>query len=347
VTFTERPAPGVFPLQTGYRANGKNLNSGGSAWFFWNHEGATGAGDINIDLEEWVCKAGDSCWNGECTGGDPVECRDYNLCTEDYCDPDAGACAHDYRADWCEEEPPEECVCAGVQRMTLKLHSVSDNRDDHEDIRVRAGSINGPLLWDDGHLHDVGDVISFDVPTGTERIYVTVQGDNHDNETIKADFVTDCDLAAGQIDGNSYIKFKVDAVTQTLENCPNPPVTPRECTSKVVQMRLRYTGPAVTGSTTVSIVSNDVVATYSFSDGLMPGQVLQSAAQNGWSVDAFAAGADSLGSKAFITINGVEEGIHTSCSVQVSAPAPAPLNEPKGDPSTLWFIEDFTEKNDF
>ena len=51
-----------------------------------------------------------------------------------------------------------------------------------------------------------------------------------------------------------------------------------------------------------------------------------------------------LGSKLTIIINGMPEVIHTSCSVEVRAGAPAPLDSPKGHPSTLWFVEAFREK---
>jgi hypothetical protein len=40
----------------------------------------------------------------------------------------------------------------------------------------------------------------------------------------------------------------------------------------------------------------------------------------------------------------VEEVIHTSCSVPFVAGAPAPLDDPKGDPSPNWFVESFTQK---
>ena len=55
-------------------------------------------------------------------------------------------------------------------------------------------------------------------------------------------------------------------------------------------------------------------------------------------------GETDLGSKLTIWINGVAEVIHTSCSVPYASDAPAPLDNPKGDPSPNWFVIDFTEK---
>ena len=68
--------------------------------------------------------------------------------------------------------------------------------------------------------------------------------------------------------------------------------------------------------------------------------------QNDFTIDALATGGDGteLGANTKIFINGVEEKIHTSCSVDFIAGEPAPLSDPKGDPSANWFVVDFTQK---
>jgi hypothetical protein len=45
-----------------------------------------------------------------------------------------------------------------------------------------------------------------------------------------------------------------------------------------------------------------------------------------------------------IYVNGIEEGIHTSCSTPFLAGEPAPLDDPKGDPSPNWFVVRFSQK---
>ena len=65
-------------------------------------------------------------------------------------------------------------------------------------------------------------------------------------------------------------------------------------------------------------------------------------------VDVRIGGETDLGAKLNISINGVDELIHTSCSVDYVALAPAPLDGgtgcEKGDPSSLWFVESFEQK---
>ena len=66
--------------------------------------------------------------------------------------------------------------------------------------------------------------------------------------------------------------------------------------------------------------------------------------ENGWSIDATAHGQIELGAKTGIFIDGVEEVIHTSCSAAFVIGAPAPLDNPKGNPSPNWFVVDFVQK---
>ena len=83
---------------------------------------------------------------------------------------------------------------------------------------------------------------------------------------------------------------------------------------------------------------------HNFPGGLNNGDTVSSAAQNGFTIDALAQGENELGAKTKIFINGVEEKLHTSCSVDFVSEQPAPLDSPKGDPSQLWFVESFTQK---
>ena len=78
--------------------------------------------------------------------------------------------------------------------------------------------------------------------------------------------------------------------------------------------------------------------------GLANGTVLMSDAENGWSVDAAAHGDDELGSRMSVFINGVEEEHHTSCSTPYVINMPAPLDDPKGDPSPNWFVLSFEQR---
>ena len=61
------------------------------------------------------------------------------------------------------------------------------------------------------------------------------------------------------------------------------------------------------------------------------GVVLSDPAENGFSIDGTAHGE-------------TEEELHTSCSVPFESDSPAPLNDPKGDLSSNWFVVAFTAK---
>ena len=77
---------------------------------------------------------------------------------------------------------------------------------------------------------------------------------------------------------------------------------------------------------------------------LTNGTVLSMGSENGFSIDGTAHGESDLGSKTWVSIDGVTEAIHTSCSVPFVSQQPAPLDDPKGDPSPNWRVIDFTEK---
>ncbi len=122
-------------------------------------------------------------------------------------------------------------------------------------------------------------------------------------------------------------------------------VAPHECTTQIARFLYRYTGPTLTGTVTLSITaSSGATASYTL-NGLANGAVVTSTAQNGWTIDSRASNKDTLKSKTTLTLNGVAEVHHTSCSVPYVTGQPAPLNDPKGAPSQLWFVEAFEDKN--
>ena len=111
---------------------------------------------------------------------------------------------------------------------------------------------------------------------------------------------------------------------------------------------LRYIGPDLPGPVTLQVVprkGEDQPVIYNFPGGLANGTVVSSLAENGFTIDATARGETGLGSKMTIFINGVPEVHHTSCSTPYIAGQPAPLDNPKGQPSLNWFVVSFTQKD--
>ncbi len=131
-------------------------------------------------------------------------------------------------------------------------------------------------------------------------------------------------------------------VTDSAIVLVKPP--PKACTSAIKAFSFKYIGPTIPNPTTVTVVASKFTGQpvmYSFPAGLVNGQVLSSAAENGFTIDSAKHGQSSLGSKTTLTINGASEVIHTSCSTPFLTGAPAPLDSPKGQPSTKWFVVDF------
>ncbi|RLD02686.1 MAG: hypothetical protein DRI65_14415 [Chloroflexota bacterium] len=126
-----------------------------------------------------------------------------------------------------------------------------------------------------------------------------------------------------------------------------PPPESTLCTTKVKATTLKYIGSGDIQNATVEIVADKFKSqpvVYTGIDLVSGTTILSSAEQNGYSIDATAQGMVELGAKVKIRINGVEEVIHTSCSVDYESGFPAPLDKPKGFPSSTWFVEDFTQK---
>ena len=120
------------------------------------------------------------------------------------------------------------------------------------------------------------------------------------------------------------------------------------CQAKIAATTLRYIGPDVYGATVQFVSKTGATATYTNVDLISGVTVL--AGQNGFTIDAAASNLGDLGPMldVFINghdvVNGVDQELHTSCSTPYVAGQPAPLNNPKGDPSPNWFVENFRDK---
>jgi len=152
---------------------------------------------------------------------------------------------------------------------------------------------------------------------------------------------TNVATATGSVGGQACTPGVADA-TITVEE---PPEEPQICTKKIASMLLQYTGPDIPGATVVFTAKSfyDEPVVYTGVD-LTNGTVLSKASENGFSIDGIAHGESDLGSKTWVSINGVTETLHTSCSVPFASQQPAPLDNPKGAPSPNWLVVDFAEK---
>ena len=136
-----------------------------------------------------------------------------------------------------------------------------------------------------------------------------------------------------------------DAIGSAIITEAAPPAPSTVCETKIQAMLLKYTGPDIPGAT-ITIVADSFTSkpvAYTGID-LTSGTILSSPLENGYTIDASAHNERDLGSKTTIYVNDGEEILHTSCSTPFTRQAPAPLNEPKGDPSDNWFVVEFTEK---
>ncbi|WP_371375149.1 hypothetical protein [Thalassotalea aquiviva] len=132
-----------------------------------------------------------------------------------------------------------------------------------------------------------------------------------------------------------------------------PPSDDLLCQARIQATTLRYTGPSISGATVTIAGKDGGSETYSNVDLISGVTSLTSANQNNYTIDSTTTGNDSLGSQTFITINGVEEIIHTSCSAVYVAGQPAPLdsntpnppNSDKGDPSPNWHVVNFLDQD--
>ena len=113
-------------------------------------------------------------------------------------------------------------------------------------------------------------------------------------------------------------------------------------------LTLSYIGPDVPGDVTVMVEAgafrNDPVF-YHFPEGLTSGTVLSSIEESGMTIDAANHGGVELGTRTFLYINDVSETLHTGCAdAALMAPGAPPLDDPIGEPSDQWFVEELKQK---
>ena len=76
-------------------------------------------GDCSFEFNTGFCDDGDACTgndicsDGACSGTN-LDCDDGNSCTEDFCDPDQGFCAHSFNEEPCGDEVPCETCDDGA-----------------------------------------------------------------------------------------------------------------------------------------------------------------------------------------------------------------------------------------
>jgi hypothetical protein len=159
-----------------------------------------------------------------------------------------------------------------------------------------------------------------------------------ENRKLEFEFVNDASTV--QSDYGITVVFAGDGCLFEFE----PGAAPIVCTTKVQAMTLRYIGLNLPNATVEVDPDKSPTVLYNGVD-LDSGVtiLLDSQTENGFTVNAQPE-EDELGSKTKIYINEVEEVIHTSCSTPFVAGAPAPLDDPKGDPSPNWFVESFVQK---
>jgi len=97
-----------------------------------------------------ICTTGDQCNGGECNSGEPLECADANVCTDDSCDAVAG-CQFEPNAATCSDENP--CTtgdhCSGGVCASTGLQECDDeNPCTGDGCEPAAGCTHPPL--DDG-----------------------------------------------------------------------------------------------------------------------------------------------------------------------------------------------------
>src|SRR5439155_1443174 len=124
------------------------------------------------------------------------------------------------------------------------------------------------------------------------------------------------------------------------------------CTGGAIALTLKYTGPSISGPTTVTVTgASRASVTYSLAS-LNNGDILTQASENDFTIDATAHGQSKLGSKTTVTINGDSEVLHTSCSCRATPETNLALCNPacldssspdnttgfKGAPSPLWTL---------
>src|SRR2546428_707508 len=169
------------------------------------------------------------------------------------------------------------------------------------------------------------------------------------------------DCATTDANGNNAITITVQNTgTADLENCAvtDTNFTGAGCpasgdpTGTSSALTLKYTGPSISGPTTVTVTgASRASVPYSLAS-LNNGDILTLASENDFTIDATAHGQSKLGAKTTVTINGTSEILHTSCSCRATPETNLALCDPmcldssspdnptgtKGPPSPLWTL---------
>ena len=163
----------------------------------------------------------------------------------------------------------------------------------------------------------------------------------HGQSVDTGNTVSDSDPAVVRCEQVARCDIEVDK-TCIVE--PPPPTGDLACEAKIAATTLRYIGPDVFDATVEFIPKDKDAGTVTYAGvNLISGvTILTLPAENGFTIDERP---NDLGAKMTITINGVEEVIHTSCSTPYVVGLPAPLDRPKGDPSPNWSVVNFVDKN--
>jgi hypothetical protein len=128
--------------------------------------------------------------------------------------------------------------------------------------------------------------------------------------------------------------------TVTVEAAPNPGDV---CECKVQKMLLRYIGPDINSSTTVTFdPQRSSTVTYNVSS-LLDGTVLSKYTELGYTISSLPQ-KTNLGDSVSAQIGATTEVIDTSCQTTFASNAPAPLVG--GGSSTNWFVVDFKDCGD-
>ncbi|MDH3587824.1 MAG: hypothetical protein OEQ74_00325 [Gammaproteobacteria bacterium] len=228
-----------------------------------------------------------------------------------------------------------------------------------------AGGVPGPdlVIIGDGQVLLEGEILEFEVfnssgPTDTYGLIFSVTGGTMAGEFAGANvgisLISENSTFDGSFDQDFFGKAKgtigriepaVDCKLTLDKTClvVSTSTDDLACSDKISAARFRYIGPTFDGISQIDIFgTSGAVASYSAE--LVTNETVF-ADQNGYSIDATLSGESDLGSKTTISINGVEEVLHTSCSAPFVAGAPAPLDDPKGDPSPNWLVEAFIDKD--
>jgi len=242
------------------------------------------------------------------------------------------------------QDPGEE----GVPGVTVKLFECTDGQPIVDNDRLVRTTTTDDAVDDmnymfgaepDFALHPGEYFVQFMNPDGTEFTVPNVNGDVSNSDCLPPDGISSCvTLGSRGINLNRDCGLipppppECDLELDKSCRVETPPVSgDLECEAKIAATVLEYTGGGTPGEVIVEGKNNKAQVISSFDDatGIL-------------TVDARP---EDLGSKMTITTDGVAEVIHTSCSTPYVAGLPAPLDNPKGDPSANWLVLSFVDKN--